>query len=453
MHSELNLFSQPPVQVSIEDGQWSEVSPLTSLNGGTSKTIEFLKGASADDFYDLSKTLLYVKCLITKADGSEVPDGKRVAPVNNLLSSMFSQVDVSLNGERVSSASLNYGYKAYLETHLGHSKEAKTSRLSSQLYVRDSNLSISDPKPQKGNEEDAEEPPLNPGLAYRYEKCGKNKAFEMIGRPNCDIFNVARYLIPGVDIRMRFTRSSDAFCLMTRDGETEEFKINVLAANLLFRRVTVSPSLALAVERTLDSQPALYPMVRTETRVFHVEGGRYGTVFENLFGGVLPKRITLGLVDNKAYNGDYHKNPFNFKHFDLNKMVLYCGGERIPWNELKLDYKNNDFLHGYYTLFAGGDGIDADSGNGISREEYLDGSVLYCLDLTPDQSAASAGHVCPERRGNLRIDLGFGNRLPDTVNLVALCEFDTILAIDKARNVTLDYTPPPPSGSVRGRSA
>ena len=148
MRSELNLFSVPPVQVSIEDGQWNEVLPLTSLNGGSSTSIDFVKGASAENFYDLSKTLLYVKCKITKADGSAIPSGRKVAPVNNALGSLFTQVEVSLNGERVSSSSLNYAYKAYLETHLGHSKEAKNSRLSSQFYMLDSNLSITNPKPQ-----------------------------------------------------------------------------------------------------------------------------------------------------------------------------------------------------------------------------------------------------------------------------------------------------------------
>ena len=450
MRNELNLFSMPPVQVSIEGGQWTEVVPLTSLNGGSTTTIEFVKGASADHFYDLSKTLFYVQCKITKADGGEVGGEDLVSTANNTLATMFNQVEVSLNGERVSSASLNYPYKAYLETHLGHGKEAKSSRLSAQFYQNDSNLGVNEPKPSKPAGS-TDEPPFNPGLLYRHEKCGKNEAFEMIGRPNCDIFNVKRFLIPGVEIRLRFTRSKDSFCLMTPDKENEEFKINILDAKLMFHRVSVSPSLALAVERTLDVKPALYPMVRTETRVFHIASDRYGASIDNLFGGVLPKRITLGMVRNEAYNGDYHQNPFNFEHFNLNKLVLYCDGERIPWNELKLDYGKGDFLQGYYTLFAGGDGIDSDGGNGISRAGYLDGSVLFCFDLTPDQSAANAGHVCPERRGNLRIDLEFGKRLPTTVNLVALCEFDTVLAIDKVRNVIFDYTPPTPP-TVRSRT-
>ena len=452
MQSELDLFKAPPVQVSVEGSQWVEVAPLTSLNGGSTSTIEFVKAASAEHFYDLSKTLFYVKCKITKADGSDVGAMSKVAPVNNALASMFSQLDVTLNAERVASTSLNYPYKAYLETHLGSNKEAKSSILSGQLYLQDSNLSVNDPTPAKANA-NAAEPPSNPGLLQRFEICGGSKAFEMLGRPNSDIFNVKRLLIPGVEIRMRFSRSNDSFCLIVPDKEDDEFQINILEAKVFFHRVDVSPSLALAIERTLDLKPALYPMVRTETRVFHIASDRYDATIDNLFGGELPKRITLGMVKNKTYNGDYHENPFNFEHFNLNKLVLYNDGERTPWNELKLDYKNGDFLQGYYTLFTGGDGIDGESGNGISRKDYLDGNVLFCFDLTPDQRAASVDHVSPERRGNLRIDLGFSSPLPKTVNLIALCEFDTILSIDKARNVSFDYTPPAIPARVRSRGA
>ena len=89
MRGELNLFNTPPVQVSVEGGQWVEVSPITSLNGGATTTIEFVKTASADHFYDLSKTLLCVKCKITNSDGSPIDANKKVAPANSTLATVF----------------------------------------------------------------------------------------------------------------------------------------------------------------------------------------------------------------------------------------------------------------------------------------------------------------------------------------------------------------------------
>ena len=441
MRNELNLFTLPPVQVSIDGGRWGEVVPLTSLNAGSRTVIEFVKGASAEHYYDLSKTLLYVKCKITKANGKDVEEGKKVAPVNNTLASIFNQVDVWLNSELVSSSSSNYAYKGYLETHLGSSKDAKNGRLSAHMYTQDSNLGEVDPDPEldgAGNPK-----PYNPGLKYRHELTKQSKTFELMGKPSCDIFNITRYLIPGVEIRMRFSASNHSFCLLSPEGE--EYMMNFLDAKLIFHRVSITPSLSLAIERTLDLQPALYPMVRTETRVFHITDDRADAMVDNLYGGVLPKRVTIGLVKNEAYNGDYSKNPFNFEHFGLTRAELFCDGERFPWNELNLDCSKDEFLQGYYTLFTGADALDAETSCGISRGEYLDGNALICYDLTPDQSAASANHVCPERNGNLRVKLHFSQKLPKSVNLIALFEFDCVMAIDKARKVTYDYTPPSPA--------
>ena len=436
LRSELNLFSQPPVQLSIDGGRWGEVVPLTSLDAGSRTVIEFVKGASAEHYYDLSKTLLYLKCKITKGDGSSLGNGAKVAPVNNTLGSVFSQADVWFNSELVSSSSSHYAYKSYLEAHLGSSKDVKNGRLSAAMYTEDSNLDEIDPESDS-----------NPGLKYRYEKCGRNNTFELMGKPSCDIFNITRYLIPGVEIRVRFSASNNNFCLIAPEGDN--YKLNFVDAKLIFHRISISPSLSLAIERTLERQPAIYPMVRTETRAFHVGDDRADAMIDNLYAGELPKRVTIGLVRNEAYNGDLKKNPYHFEHFGLTRAELFCDGERVPWNELVLDCANASFLQAYYTLFTGADALDTESTSGISRDEYLDGSCLLVYDLTPDQSAASVSHVCPKRRANLRVKLNFSQKLPKTVNLLALFEFDNIMAIDKARKVTYDYTPPSPSNLRR----
>ena len=49
---------------------------------------------------------------------------------------------------------------------------------------------------------------------------------------------------------------------------------------------------------------------------------------EKLFSGQLPTRIVIGLVDNRAYNGDLTRNPFNFGHFNLNEIALYLDGQQ-----------------------------------------------------------------------------------------------------------------------------
>ncbi|GFT24440.1 uncharacterized transposon-derived protein F54H12.3 [Trichonephila clavipes] len=111
--SELNLFTLPPTQTVIEKGQWIQFHPIANVTDGG--PVEFLLSGSGEDYLDLSQTQLYVKAKILKNDGKVLTDDK-IGPVNLYLHSLFSQVDISLNGRNVSSSNNTYPYRAILET-------------------------------------------------------------------------------------------------------------------------------------------------------------------------------------------------------------------------------------------------------------------------------------------------------------------------------------------------
>ena len=94
--SELNLFTVPPTQNSIVDSRIVEHQPLASLDSGG--PIEFLIPVSGDDYLDLANTMLHVQVKVTRADGDDLLLAHPVGPVNNWQHSLFSQVDVYLNG-------------------------------------------------------------------------------------------------------------------------------------------------------------------------------------------------------------------------------------------------------------------------------------------------------------------------------------------------------------------
>ena len=93
--SELDLFAVPPTQTSIEDGRWIEHQPLTSLDSGG--PIEFILPGTGDAYIDLANTYLLIRAKVVRAVGTELAPDTPVAPVNNWLHSLFSQVDVYLN--------------------------------------------------------------------------------------------------------------------------------------------------------------------------------------------------------------------------------------------------------------------------------------------------------------------------------------------------------------------
>jgi len=112
-----------------------EYHPISSIQNNA--PIEFYVSGSGDQYIDPSNIQLYVRAKITKADGSALDPNASVGPVNLLLHSMFTQVDIPLNGTLISNSTNTYPYRAMLETLLSYSSDAKNSQMTCQLYYKD----------------------------------------------------------------------------------------------------------------------------------------------------------------------------------------------------------------------------------------------------------------------------------------------------------------------------
>lgn len=423
---ETNIFALPPIQMAVEEGQWVEYNPVSSIT--SSAPLEFTVSGSGEEYIDLSKTLIEVKAVIKQSNGQIAQKAANVAPINNTLQSLFSQVDLSLNDVPVSSSTNTYAYRAFLENNLNFGRDAKESRLSAGLYFIDDNIHQAHPTPQDENDEP------NSGLQRRHEICA-GKTFDMIGGIHADICHQNRYLINGVTLRLRMTRSKDQFVLMGAADHTVE----IVSAKLWMRKLKIAPSLALAHEKMLLKKTAKYPINRVELKVFHLPSGLKSFTRDALFQGQLPKRIILGIVDNRAYNGDVGLNPFDFKHCDLNYLTLHLDGKQIPFSALKPSYANDNYIRSYFTQFCSANGINSDTGNTVDREEFKDGNTLYCFDLTPDLSSSNGHHFNLAKKGNLRVEMGFEKVMPFTGNVIVYSEFESIIEIDHERKITHDY--------------
>ncbi len=66
--------------------------------------------------------------------GTELASDTPVAPVNNWLNYLFSQVDVCLKDTLVTPSSNTYPFRAYVDTVLSYGAEGKNTQLTSQLW-------------------------------------------------------------------------------------------------------------------------------------------------------------------------------------------------------------------------------------------------------------------------------------------------------------------------------
>lgn len=424
--SEADLFTIPPTQTMVEASYYVQYKPIASLTDGS--TIEFTIPGTAE-YIDLAHTMISVRVAIRPTAPIEDPtkvDTSGVGPVNNFLHSMFDSVDVYFNQKPVSPPSKAYAYRSYIENLLNYSPSAKKSHLSSALWYEDT----------PGKMDDVGT--ANEGLVKRRKLANPKSIVDMIGPLHCDVFTGQRLLLNGVEVRVRLLQSRDSFCLIDPTGL---FTVRILDATLLVRRIRLSPGIALAHVRQLARETAKYPLTRVEVKAVTLHSNIQGESLDNIILGQLPKRLVIGFVDNKSFNGDRSSNPFNFKNYNINFLCVYVDGVQVPSKPLQPDFKKNKlFVDAYHTLFSGTGIHFLNEGNSISREAYADGYCLFAFDLTPDLSANQDSHWNLIRHGSVRIEVRFDDTLSEAVNCIIYAEYDNMLEIDSARQVIIDYS-------------
>lgn len=424
LRTELDLWTVPPTQTALEEAQWQYFKPVTSITQANS--IEFCVPGAGTDYIDPAHTLLYVAAKIVKADGSNIvaTDESDAAPVNYLLNSMWSQCDVSLNQKLISQSALTYPARCYMETLLAYDTSAKSSHMGMRLWAKDDGNMDSYKKGE------------NLGVDARRDLMKNSKVVQLMGPIHCDFFNQDRFLINNVELRIKLTKSRDAFVLMS-SKETE--KLEILDATLLVRKVRLSPTVLLAHAAALEKAPAKYPLTRVHVQTITIPAGLRDKSIPNLHIGQIPKRIVIGFVLNQSHNGSFKHNPHNYQHFNLNYLSLYVDAQQYPAQPLTPDYGNDAYVEAYNTLFAGTGIHWKDEGNDISYHEYARGYTLYAFDVTADLSAHES-HWCLQKQGVVRLELRFAAPLPAAINCVVYSEFNNLIEIDKNRSVVVDYS-------------
>lgn len=454
----LELFQVPPTNIALEESKWMEYYPISSTLQSETAPIEFDIQGQGDEYIDLSQTYVQIVCKFTKDDGTALTGANTsVTPVNNIIHSLFSEIDVTLNGKIISPGTDTYPYKAYLEKLLsyrpktletqmkacslwekdtaGHMDDALTTaptQTKTQFNVVDDKVTINAaqlgfPLPADGE---------NEGLRKRRDAIENSKKITLIDRLYVDLFQQDRFIPNGVDIRLRFNRAKPAFHLMARAGSSG--KISILSMLLWVRKVKPTATVLNAINERLNSETVKFPLRRVEVKTFTIPQGTQSKITDHLFQGQMPKRIVLGFVENAAFNGDLTKNPFNFKNANVKKLDVSINGETITTRPFEPDFANDLYLRSYLSLYQGLGKFGEDWAPDISFEEYKDGYTLWCVDFTKDQEAQLDKFHLIET-GNLRIEVQFSQNTATTLNCLVYAEFDNLLEINKQREVSVDY--------------
>ncbi|XP_053204034.1 uncharacterized protein F54H12.2-like [Panonychus citri] len=235
--------------------------------------------------------------------------------------------------------------------------------------------------------------------------------------------------------------SPDGFSLIKYDAaDTAKYEIKFEKFSLHIKRVKLFPEAQKSIIAGLEKGPAKYFITRNDTRVFSIPSGQSSASIENVYHGVLPRRILIGLVKDAAQEESIYLDPFEFKHFNTNFISLNVDGNMIPSIPYSPNFSSNYYMREFinlYRFFGQDEGIPQLN---ITYDEYGKSSTLFAFDLSPDGSiGAENGTLSLIKRGNIRLDIKFSDRLKQSLKVIVFAQFDNLITIDKDRNVNLDY--------------
>jgi len=426
--SELDLFSVPPTQVSVENGFWHAARLLNTCTS----TGPWQFQIQADSHYvQLNKNYLYMKLKITKADGTDLQPPTEangdhiVGPINLIGKTLFKQVKVHVNGKLAFDSGDNYAYRSYLETELNYGWAAKATQLTAALYAKDQ------PPNQIENETN------NTGFSWRQSWFQNSKVVEVMAPIHCDLFMTDRLLLDNTELHLELHRNNDAFALMCMHDNVN-YKLQVVDMVWYVRKVELLKSLQLGLENTLVRYPAKYPVRRTQVTKLHIAAGRRSAPSNTLFTGQIPRRLVIGFVDTDAYYGTYKKSPFTFKNYNIKNIKVTAGGHVFPREPLVMDFQKDQFMRPYVQLFESMGQAKEDVGNYISLEDFKTGHCLFVFDLSPDEQDGAHWELIKD--GSVHVDAEFGTDIPEGgVEMIVYAEYDNLVTIDRNRDVYFDF--------------
>ena len=432
----VNHFNIPGTNVGVTKTIFKEFLPLNPV---TESPLHFVIPPSQSEI-DLSETVLELNVSMELLDpgmpGAAIPVPpvwvniqavNDVSTIQMLGASVFRNVKLDIGGREVFNANNLYAFKAYFDTILSYSLEAKRTHLATMGFYED-NLGINNVG----------------GIGYIARRgLFENGAHaQFVSKFFLDLFNQERYFINNTQLDLELHVNRQEFMCFAPNGLPAPFvdmRIRIHSARLLVAFPELTDGLSLGIARSLEVKPAIYAIRRSELKTVYLEPGRT-EMNVNIFTEIVPRRVVMGMVANENYTGSFITNPFDFQPYEIEKHHIEYNGIRNPTNDVYMDFANNHHIMAYYMMMRNCGFAFTNMTNGITPEDYrVRGFTIFTWNLTSNAQNDNCFELI--KPGTTSYHVRFRAAIPaGGVTMIFYAEHDSILKIDKHRQVTSDLT-------------
>ena len=327
-----NLGGKVPVVDDLLSSHEQEIYPTTSLD---ENCIEF--EFQTDRNYYVVLSLLALKLKFVKGRGYDTYESKekkkehkdefvvftetgtddeeeevaRVTYVNNIMHSIFSNVEVYINNQQIYNSNGLYAHKSCISNKFWAAISEYKGVLHCEGYDYEQ-----DP-------EDISNPLPGPFFTKRMKLLIRPDGFMLYGKLGIDFFSTSELLYPNMKIRLRLTRARPNFYMIS---DNPKVSLRIVDCSLYTRRIALKDDYHKKRMDMLGYARVEYKYLETLGRTFIIPARQNQFIQENIFNNAPIRRVAIAMNTNSAFTGSFTENPIGYQEFDLTQIRILRGG-------------------------------------------------------------------------------------------------------------------------------
>ena len=349
-----------------------------------------------------------------EAKGEEEVTAEEDAPVpvathvNNIIYSVFSNVEVYISNHQVYNSNGLNAHKSYISNNFKGAISEYKGVLHCEWYNYEE------------FRDDIMEAPLSELLLTRRMKMfSRPDGLMLYGKLGVDFFSTSQLFYPNMKVRPRQIRARPNFYLFS---DNPNVSLGIVDCSLYFRRIALKDDYHKKRMGMLAYALVEFNYLGTLAKTFVIAARQNQFIQENIFNNAPVCPIAIAMNTNCASTGSYTENPFWYQQFELRQIRTLRGGQPI------VDFDAADNCHLYVTTMKAMN--FQDDIPSIPIDNFKDHYVLV-FDLTSMQDATENCHY-PELVGEpLRLELNFTFSLEHVTELIVLGKRMSSVAVDK----------------------
>lgn len=385
---------------------------------------------------DLEKSYFEIEGKIEGVDAATVPVAAHTSTsfslTNNFLHNLFNSIHINVNESPVTFSNDNYPYIAYIQNLYNYPSDYQDTIGDVYLWKKDTagHMNAS-----------GRNITTNRGAAERSFWVTDQDKVRGIMKLHSPLMMITPYLLSFLDLDIVMNRTENAqFYFMSAAGSTFTFRLDSIVFRV--RKAKLVPSFVEGVEQMLHKQKESITYPLRDCRVTTKTYSGYGAdiIEDNLFHGVLPTRIVIGIVSNNAYKGDFRENPFNFVHKNIKEIGIFLNGTAHPIPMTQMDFATKATHNIYHLMLEAMQAAKPQPGQSsvcITKKEFDEGFTLFNFDMSSDQHGGFNHQSLFNQPANIRLHLRFRQGdVADLITLIIYNELSSRMLVNASRQVS-----------------